>query len=79
MSEKISKYDSEIQSWLGAPPKILSRYRKFYDSIVSIHLGGEGLMTLFHKGIMEGTDTKKLKSLYRNYTINHPEREEKKK
>ena len=80
MSEKelkiLKKLDFEIQSWLEAPPKTLSRLRKFYDSIVSIQLGGEGLMGQNYNERLKDTSFKEIKKLYQNYKINYPGREE---
>lgn len=73
MSE-IDKYNTEIQSWLITPPKTLSRLKKFYESIVSIHLGGEGLHTLVHKA----KTPEDAKLIYIMYKINYPNMEKKK-
>ena len=75
MSEK-EKLAYEIQLWLESPPKTLSRLRKFYDSIVSIHLGGEGIMGQHRNGRDKGLSYKELKTLYKNYKVNYPEKEE---
>ncbi len=72
MSEELKKLNFEIQSWLGSPPESLSRYKKFYESIISIHLGGEGIMGQHYKEKNKGTSYKELKSIYENYKINYP-------
>jgi len=71
MDEK-EKMSFEIQSWLESPPKTLSRLRKFYESIISIHLGGEGIMCQHHNEVLKGTSIKELKKLYQDYKINYP-------
>lgn len=80
MSEKqlkvLKKLNFEIQSWLEVPPKTLSRLRKFYDSIVSIQLGGEGLMGQNYNERLRGTPYKEIKKLYQNYKINYPGKED---
>jgi len=70
--DRLEKYNIEIQSWLGNPPKSLSRLRKFYESIVSIHLGGEGLQSLINKSktIEDG------KLTFAMYEINYPGKED---
>lgn len=73
--KELKKLSYEIQLWLESPPKTLSRLRKFFDSIVSIHLGGEGLMGLFHKEREKGTPNKDLKALVRNYKVNYPNKD----
>ena len=70
--EELKKLNYEIQVWLESPPKTLSRLRKFYDSIVSIHLGGEGLMGSFKNLREKGASYKELKALVRNYKYNYP-------
>ena len=70
MSE-IDKYNKEIQSWLGSPPKTLKRYKLFYESIVSIHLGGEGIQTL----ISNAKTPEDAKLTFAMYKINYPKEE----
>lgn len=70
--KKLKKFDFEIQVWLGCPPRTLSRLRKFYDSMVSIHLGGEGLMGQYHNKRLKGVSTEELNVDYKNYKINYP-------
>lgn len=67
---KEEKYDFEIQAWLCHPPETLSRLKKFYKSIISIHLGGKGLQTLFSK--YRNEDSSVNTRIYANYEINYP-------
>lgn len=69
------KFDFEIQAWLEVPPTTLSRLKKFYDSIISIHLGGEGIMGQNYKEREKGTPYKEIKKLYQNYKVNYPNKE----
>ena len=66
--KRLEKYNKEIQMWLENPPETLSRLKRFYESIVSIHLGGEGLQTLIFK-----TETiQDAKLTVAMYEINYP-------
>ena len=65
---ELKKYNTEIQIWINSQPETLYRLKKFYDSIVSIHLGGEGLMEKLSK--TEGYKEKK--KVYKDYKINYP-------
>lgn len=71
MENKKEKYDYEIQRWLESPPKTMSRLKKFYESMVSIHLGGKGL----HDKIKEAKNPVEARSIYKNYEINYPNKE----
>ena len=68
--DRLEKLNMEIQSWLEFEPNTLFRLRKFYESIISIHLGGEGLQTLMSKA--ETPQDAKL--IYAMYEINYPKK-----
>lgn len=72
---KLEKYDCEIQCWLYGGVKTPSRFKKFYESMISIHLGGVGLMEQHYNEVLKGASFKELKTKYQNYKINHPEME----
>ena len=68
----MKKLACEIRSWLEHPPETLSWFKKFYDSIISIWLGGEGLKGSFHKKLENGVSDKQLKEFVRIYKTNYP-------
>jgi len=70
--EVIKKLGYEIQCWLESEPETLSRLKKFYNSIISIWLGGEGIMGIHHKEVLKGMTHKELKVIWRNYKVNYP-------
>ena len=67
----IDDFNYEMQCWIEAKPETLSRLKKFYESMVSIHLGGKGLMRMFN----EGNTFEERRKIFRDYTINYPKKE----
>lgn len=82
--ERCKKLTSEISAWISSGPNdTLSRLRKFYNSIISIHLGGEGIMER-HYSLMERfshdeVEGKEVNASFRNYKVNYPGRKRIKK
>lgn len=75
--ERNKKLESEISEWIYAEPNdTLSRLRKFYNSIISIHLGGEGIMNRHRSLMNNGAPHKEIKDNWKNYKINYPGGEE---
>lgn len=70
--ERCKKLELEINEWIYAGSNdTLSRLRKFYNSIISIHLGGEGVMGR-HRSLMNNNAThKEVKDNWRNYKKNY--------
>lgn len=75
--EICKKLECEISEWIYASPNdTLSRLRKFYDSIISIHLGGEGIMGKHRSLMNNGASHQEVKASWRNYKENYPGRKE---
>lgn len=75
--ERCKKLDLEISAWINASPNdTLSRLRKFYNSIISIHLGGEGIMERHRSLMNSGALYQEVKTNWRNYKLNYPGKDE---
>ena len=71
--ERCKKLEYEISVWIDSGPnKTLSRLRKFYDSIMSINVGGEGIMGKHRLLRDSGASLQELKKSWRNYKYNYP-------
>jgi len=71
--EICKKLQSEISEWIIATPNdTLSRLRKFYNSIISIHLGGEGVMERHRSLMNNGASHQEVKASWKNYKLNYP-------
>lgn len=71
--EIYKKLESEITEWIYASPNdTLSRLRKFYNSIISIHLGGEGIMGRHRSLINNNASIQEVKTSWKNYKVNYP-------
>ena len=66
--KKLEKYELEIQAWLEFSPKTLSQLKKFYDSMISIYLGGKGMQTVMSKY----KDPFVRHRIDMNYKVNYP-------
>lgn len=75
--KRCKKLEFEISEWLYTEPNdTLTRLRKFYNSIISIHLGGEGIMNK-HRSLMNNNAShKEVKDNWKNYKINYPGKED---
>ena len=71
--ERCKKLGNEISAWIHSEPNdTLSRLRRFYNSIISIHLGGEGIMEK-HRSLMNNdAPHKEVKDNWRKYKLNYP-------
>lgn len=75
--ERFKKLDLEIGEWINAIPNdTLSRLRRFYDSIISIHLGGDGIMGRHRSLMNKGASYQEVKANWRNYKLNYPGKDE---
>ena len=70
--ERFEKLITEIQAWIEYEPETLKRYKLFYESIVSISLGGEGLQTLINN-TKTPQDAKLTLAMYK---LNYPNKKE---
>jgi len=77
------RLELEISEWIQSGPNdTLSRLRKFYNSIISIHLGGDGIMER-HRALMNRlsedwdneTIPQEIKASWRDYKVNYPGKE----
>ena len=75
------KLELEISEWIQSGPNDkLSRLKRFYDSIISIYLGGEGIMER-HRSLMNklsnNLDSKtiqqEIKENWQKYKLNYPD------
>lgn len=71
--ERDKRLNKEITAWLYAEPNdTLSRLSKFYDSIISIHLGGEGIMEKHQSLINKDAPLEKVRYNWKHYKLNYP-------
>lgn len=70
---RCEKLDEEIIAWIySGSCNTLSRLKKFYNSIISIHLGGEGIMERHNLILNNDASIQKVKDNWRNYKLNYP-------
>ncbi len=76
-NERCEKLTFEVSAWIDAGPnETLSRLRKFYNSIISIQLGGEGVMGGHHSLMNKRASYQEIKEFWRHYKLNYPTKQE---